>query len=264
MTIEELPGSGGDRHSDGSPWTTTALVLSASTVLGMVMMWAIGSQAMLAPSTSPAESAGVARASPSQRPSQSAQPAVDWSEHLTPGVRHALVVDGVPLTYSVLSEWERYDELYMSKTIVGDDHAEAMVLWMRYPEGRLAQACDWSGDRPNGTTAERLATSLSTGVPGTVLVARPASDTVGGIGAIRVELSVQANYTCGPGYFLTWEGPGPGHGPSWFGATPGTRITIWVMDLGGDPFLIVIETNRNASAALVSEARHIIDSIEFR
>ena len=193
----------------------------------------------------------------------SRRPEILFAADLAPLTVNRLTVDDVTFSFVVPGPaWALYDELYVSKDTLGSQTAEAMVFWTRYPDGDLAGACDWSGDRPTGATAAELATSLSTRVPGTDLVEAPTDVTLGGVPATRVVLSVHELTACGRGYFVGWEGS-PG-GPFWGTPAQGDTITIWVLDQGGGVFIIASETRANAGAELLAEVEQIVDSIQFQ
>jgi hypothetical protein len=188
-----------------------------------------------------------------------ALPEISFAEVLTPAVAHRTTVDGVTFSLSAPAEhWVRYGELYVSKDAVGSQTAEAMVAWTRFPDGQFARACTWSGVPLAAATAEDLATSLATSVPGTVLVGGPRNVTLRGVAATRVDLWVSNLSACGRGYFFTWRG-GQG-GPFWDHPSAGDTITVWIFDLGGGPFIIAAESH---GTLLDSEVQQLIDSIEF-
>jgi hypothetical protein len=274
MSIEELPDSGSGHHPDGWPWTTTVLTLSAGVVLGVLMMWSIGPQAVPIPSTSPTASTGVARASlaPARPPAPLASaiphPSPRPSNLVATGVpisaRQSLSVDGVSFSFSVPTDgWARYGGLYISKSTHGPQGAEAMIFWARHAVGRYARVCGTSPSAPIGYTAAQVADDLASGLPGTELVAGPTDVTVGGLAATQVVLFVRDTSWCGPGFFYTWDGEEDRGGPLWGGSLLGDTITIWVLEMDGKRFIIAAETHLNAGAELEAEVQQIVDSIEF-
>ena len=265
MTIEELQDTGGPRRSSESQWMTTLLAVSAGVTIGVVLMLAIGPQAVPAPSPSPTESAGVARASPSPAtPRPTPTPANLVGPGLVAAARQSVSVDGVSFSFSVpAAGWGRYGNLYISKDTHGSQAAEAMIFWARHPVGRYAHACDSEPSAPIGYTAAQVAESLATGVPGTELVEGPSDVTVGGLAAKQVVLFVRADTGCDPGFFYTWDGEDSRGGALWGRSMLGDTISIWVFDIAGERFIIAAESHLNAGADLEEEVQQIVDSIEF-
>jgi hypothetical protein len=266
MTIEELPGDGGPDHATDSPWMTTVLSLGAGVVLGVVMMLAIGPQVTPPPSASPAESDALARASqrpPTPRPTPI--PADIFGTGLLTSSRQALSVDGVSFSFGVPTDgWTQYGSLYISKSARGPQGAEAMIFWARHPVGRYARACGAMTSASIGFTAAQVAENLAAGMAGTELVSGPTDVTVGGLPAKQVVLFVRDDYSCGPGYFYTWDGEEERLSSMWGSPMLGDTITIWVLDVDGERFIIAAETHLNAGAALEAEVQQIVDSITFQ
>jgi hypothetical protein len=266
MTIEELPGSGGPYRSTDSAWITTVLALCAGVVLGVVMMLVVGPQVTPAPSASPAESDALARASqrpPTPRPTPI--PADIFGTGLLTSSRQALSVDGVSFSFGVPTDgWTRYGGLYISKSARAPQGAEAMIFWARHPAGQYARDCGARTSSSIGFTAAQVAENLAVGMAGTELVSGPTDVTVGGLPAKQVVLFVRDDYSCGPGYFYTWDGEDARLGSMWGSPLLGDTITVWVLDLDGEPFIIAAETHLNAGAALEAEVQQIVDSITFQ
>ena len=60
--------------------------------------------------------------------------------------KHALTVDGVPLSFSVPTlvqdrGWARYGSLSISKDTIGSQAAEAMIYWTGFPDGGYTDPC---------------------------------------------------------------------------------------------------------------------------
>jgi hypothetical protein len=266
MTIEELPVSGDPGRATESDWLTTMGALGAGIVIGVVLMLAIGPQALPAPSPSPTGSAiGQVSPSPSSAILRPPTPAGNLLDNgLPPDARQSVSVDGVSFSFSApAAGWGRYGDLYISKDTHGSQGAEAMIFWARHPNGRYAQACNFAPSAPIGYTAAEVAEGLATGVPGTELVAGPSDVTVGGLAAKQVVLFVRADTGCDPGFFYTWDGEDARGGALWGRSMLGDTISIWVFDVAGERFIIAAETHLNAGAELEAEVLQIVDSIEF-
>jgi hypothetical protein len=265
MSIEELSESGRGRQPDGSLGRTTVLSACAGVLLGAVMTWAVSPQAFSTISPSPVESAAVVLPSPSPAtPLPSPRPASVIATGLLASVRQSLTVDGVSFSFRVPADgWARYGSLYISKSDHGPQGAEAMIFWARHPVGHDARLCSTSPTTPIGTTVAEVAAGLATSVAGTELVAGPTEVTVAGIAAMQVRLFVRDYGDCGPGFFYSWEGEDSRDGPMWGGPLLGDTITIWVLEVQGERFLIAAEEHLNAGRALAAEVQQVIDSIQF-
>ena len=265
MSIEELPDPGSGHHPDGSPWTTVVLSLGIGLVLGMAVMLAIGPQLISPPSPLPIESPVIARASRSPAsPRATPIPANGFGLGLDAGLRQSTSVDDVSFSFSVPADgWAWYPGLYISKSQRPPQGAEAMIFWARHPAGQNARACGSKTAASVRYTTAEVAQDLATGLPGTELVSGPSDVTVGGLPATQVVLFVRDDYSCGPGYFYTWDGEDSRTGPLWGSPLLGDTITIWVMDVDSERFIIAAETHLNASTALAEEVQQIVDSIEF-
>jgi hypothetical protein len=267
MSIEELPLSGDPRRATESDWLTTLGALGAGIAIGMVVMLAFGTQALPAPSPGPIGSAGVAQASPSPKPA-TPRPTPTLANltavGVSPSVRQHLNVDGVSFSFSASADgWARFGGLYLSKNIVGSQGAEAIIFWARHPVGEFARLCGRPESAPIGYTAAQVAEGLATGVAGTELVSGPTDVTVGGLAAKQVVLFVRDDLACGPGYFYTWEGEDARGGSLWGTNLLGDTITIWILEIEGERFIIASETHVSADAELLAETQQIVDSIEF-
>lgn len=179
--------------------------------------------------------------------------------------RHALTVDGVPLSFSVPAlvqdrGWARYRSLYISKDTVGSQGAEAVIYWTGFPDGVDTDLCPNVLSPSVGPSAADLAAAMAT-APGTELISGPTDVTVGGRAAKHAVLTVREDLGCDPGFFFTWE-PASG-GPGWWTTNVGDTIRVWIVDVDGSRLVIAGETTEQASRNLEQEIQQIVDSIQF-
>ena len=179
--------------------------------------------------------------------------------------RHALTVDGIPLSFSVpelLAErgWARYRGIYISKDTVGSQGAEGAIYWTAFPDGADTDPCADLLELTRAASISDLAAVVST-APGTELVAGPVAATVGGRPAKHVVVTVRDDFGCDPGFFFTWDPAGGG--PAWWTTNAGDTINVWIVNVDGKLLVIVGETTTDASARLEQEVRDIVDSIQF-
>jgi hypothetical protein len=179
--------------------------------------------------------------------------------------RHALTVDGVPLSFSTPAleqdlGWARDGSLSISKDTFGSQGAEAMIYWTGFPDGEDTDPCAHLLSLPAGASAADVAAAVSA-MPGTEVVTEPSDATVGGRAASYVALTVEDDLGCDPGFFFTYEPP-PG-GPGWWTTDVGDTIRVWVVDIDGMLLFIAGETKPEASPELERELEQIVDSIEF-
>lgn len=240
----------------------------ALVAIGVAIGWTIGPPGGLGGSPSPTQSSPVALRSPSPRvatPTPVPRDPLLWPEGLFAGDRRDVRVDGVEFSFNVPSYgWEQYGSLYVSKSTVGPQGAEAMIFWARFPRGEFAQACPYVATS-NVSTAAELASVLATDLDGPDLVSGPSEVTVGGLPAQKVVLFVRdfERRACGPGLFYTWDGEDQRRGAMWGDGVLGDTVTVWVVDVYGTLFVIGGQTHLNASAGLVQELDQIVDSISF-
>jgi hypothetical protein len=209
------------------------------------------------PTTSANETPTVARGT-----SPEAQPGLGPIESALSD-RHSLTVEGIPFSLSLPTPgWERKGSLYVSKSIVGAQGAEAVIFWTSFPNGAYAYPCAHLllNSDPIGPSAAHLAAAVST-ARGTELVAGPSDVTVGGRAAQHVVLTVREDAGCDPGYFFAWrEDFG---GAMWDATEVGDTIRVWIVDLDGKRLVIEAETNKDANSALEREIQQIVESIRF-
>jgi hypothetical protein len=174
--------------------------------------------------------------------------------------RNALTADGVPISFRVRTHgWERFGTLYISKSTVGPQGAEAIIYWSSLGGGVDAEACgQWWGS-PVGSVADFAAHASR--MRGTELVARPSNVTVGGRAAKRVVLTVREDVGCDPGLFFTWQAPEGG--AFWTSTDAGDTIRVWLVKRGRDVLFIGGITHKDAGSALEREIQQIVGSIRF-
>ncbi len=179
-----------------------------------------------------------------------------------------LAVD-VPLAWDVPTSWEGpKDGVYIAKnTMSGNGQgAEAMIMVTTFPGGGdgaepCAHVLSPDGAPAIGPTTADLAAAVAT-APGTQLVAGPSDVTVGGRHAKLVEVRVQREVGCDPGFFFTWEADDGG--AMWSPARPGDTLRIWIVEMTGAPLFIEAETTARAGPELAEEIQRIVDSIELK
>jgi hypothetical protein len=201
-----------------------------------------------------------------------AQPDVAVTAPTRAGVRPAgsvpvgsnsLSVEGVPFSFSVAtSGWERFGSLYISKSTVGPQGAEAVIFWTSFPDGAYAYPCAHLllPGHPTRPSAADLAAAVST-ARGTELIAGPSDVTVGGRAAKHVVLTVLEDVGCRPGYFFGWQQHW--EGAFWAETEPGDTIRVWIVDVDGTRLFIEAETTKQAGSDLEQELQQIVESIRF-
>lgn len=167
---------------------------------------------------------------------------------------------GIPLSFSVpASGWYRWGDLYITKSTVGPQAADAIILWTDVWRSNHARACgQWWGS-PDGSV-EDWATQASR-KRGTEFVKGPLDVTIGGYPAQHVVFTVREDVACNPGFFHTWKAAHVG--PFWSSTEVGDTIRIWLVDLGGRVLFIEGDTHESAGAHLKQEVNRIVASVVF-
>lgn len=186
---------------------------------------------------------------------------------------HSLVFDGVPLSFDLVTDnpegdgWAKFRDLYISKSVVGPQTAEAMLLVTTFPDGVVAHSCAILRDPPVGPSVADLATAVAR-APGTKLVTGPTDTLVGGRVAKHVVVTVRQLVGCDPGFFYGWLDEGGG--PWWPYALVGDTINVWIVDVDGTRVFVATETHAPTGAAearvikqLEAEVEAIVRSIRF-
>jgi hypothetical protein len=238
------------KASKGTAMKGLALALSAA-ALALVAIVAI--PAILGDTGEP-ESAGPVPAAPTGRLSRTIEgvrfsfglPAPGW----TPG----------PINSDTDGSGFLNGSLYVSKSTVGPQGAEAVVFWASFPDGGDAVPCALLLSPPVGPSAADLAAAVAR-APGTELVTGPSDVTVDGRPAKHVVLTVREDVGCDPGFFYTWHDEM--WGPFWPGTNVGDTIRVWIVDVQGASLFIEAETTKEAGPDLEQEIHQIVDSIRF-
>jgi hypothetical protein len=206
--------------------------------------------------------------------------------HIPPAQRQSLTVDGVGLSFSVPTEgWmpgiqlKKTDgtmpprRLYIGKSIVRGQAAEAVVFWTAFPDGVNTDPCAEVLGTDIGPTTADLAAAIAK-APGTDLVTGPSDVTLGGHAAKHVAVAVREDLGCDPGFFFTW--PDECWGACWTRTDVGDEIGVWIVDVDGTQLVIETETSsrpdsaiepevqRLLESALVLEVQQIVESIRFQ
>lgn len=196
--------------------------------------------------------------STSSTPSPEATPRPSrWSDSLE---RRTMTVDGIRFSFEVVkSGWESYSSVLIAKSEEGPQGAEAIVYWARYPETTDVVACGPWANSPE-TSVDYLANAVST-APG-IEVVEPISDvTIGGQPAKHLVVIVRERLGCDPGYFFNWRAQSGG--ALWQTTGVGDTLSVWIFDMRPTPFIVVAETNPEASHFLKDEVQQIVESIRF-
>ncbi len=167
-------------------------------------------------------------------------------------------IERTNVSESTNPEGFRSSDLYISKSTVGPQGAEAVVLWTGFPDGDEAQSC--MAGPADSPTAAILAARVAR-APGTELVLAPTDVRVGGRPAQHVEVIVREDRGCDPGYFFTWRDQR--FGPFWGATDPGATIDVWIVDVAGTLIVIEAETTAEAGPELDREIRQVVNSIRF-
>jgi hypothetical protein len=198
--------------------------------------------------------------SPAPVISPSPTPAGFGSSELRRAGRNSLIVDGVSFSFSVpTSGWERFGNLYISKSTVGPQGAEAIIFWTAMGGGVDAEACgQWWGS-PVGDVAD-FAVHASR-VRGTELVTGPSDVTVGGRAAKYVVLKVREDVGCDPGLLYTWQEAAGG--AFWTSTDVGDTMRVWLVKIGRTVLFIGGATHEDAGSDLQQEIQQIVGTIRF-
>jgi hypothetical protein len=146
--------------------------------------------------------------------------------------------------------------LYISKSTVGGQRAEAVIFWTSFPAGGEAAPCTAVVSTAIGRSTDALAHAMAR-APGTQLVKGPTRVTVGGRPARHVVLTVRRDLGCDPGFFFTWQPSAPEGecwgaacwhgecwGACWLGTYAGDTISVWIVDVHGKRLVIEAETRQ--------------------
>jgi hypothetical protein len=154
----------------------------------------------------------------------------------------------------------RTRSLYISKSTVGPQGAEALIFWTGFREGHEAAPCAKLLGSASGRSTTDLAAAVAR-APGTKLVRGPTRVTVGGRPAKHVVLTVRKDVGCDPGFFFTWRSQD--WGAFWPGTNVGDTIRVWIVDVRGTRLFIEAETAKQAGRNVEQEITKIVGSIRF-
>jgi hypothetical protein len=173
--------------------------------------------------------------------------------------RHPLTVAGVPFSFSVpTAGWERFGNLYITKSSVGPQDAEAMIYWTSLDGSARADPCgQWWGSP--GSVADFAAHASR--MRGTELVTGPSDITIGGRAAKHVVFTVREDVACDPGFFYTWRDEKGG--AFWTRTHVGDTIRVWLIKLRRTLLFIEGDTRKAAGSDLEQEIREIVGSNRF-
>ena len=89
----------------------------------------------------------------------------------------------------------------------------------------------------------------------------PTADTLGGFAAERIDVRFDAA-TCDNDFAHLWPdaGPNPDGG---LPLNPGQTMTIYVIDINGEPMVVAAASSSEASADDLAELEAVVDSVEF-
>jgi hypothetical protein len=159
----------------------------------------------------------------------------------------------------------RDGSLFISKSTVGPQDAEAVIFWAGFHGGGKATPCaKVLSPAPRGSTAD-LAAALAR-APGTKILSGPTRVSIGGRPATHMVLTVRKDVGCDPGFFFTWRPRAP-HGECWgacwLASNAGDTIRVWIVDVDGKRLLIEAETAKQAGHDVEKEIAKIVGSIRF-
>jgi hypothetical protein len=155
--------------------------------------------------------------------------------------------------------------LFVSKSTVGPQGAEAVVFWTgfrdRTPAAPCAKLDGFATARSTGGLAAAAATA-----PGTKLVRGPVPMSIGGRRAVHVAVEVRNDRGCDPGFFFTWRPRGPRGqcwGACWLESRVGDTVRVWIVEVKGTRLFIGAQTAKDAGHAVEREIAEIVRSIHF-
>ncbi len=155
--------------------------------------------------------------------------------------------------------------LFISKSTVGPQGAEAIVFWTGFLHRSEGAPCGkLFGPAIDGSIAD-LASAVAK-APGTKPIHRPTRVTVGGRRAMHVVLKVRQDRGCDPGFFFAWKPRGPRGqcwGACWLESNVGDTIRVWIVAVKGTRLFIEAQTTRDAGDAVEGEIAEIVRSIRF-
>jgi hypothetical protein len=139
--------------------------------------------------------------------------------------------------------------LFISKSTVGGQRAEAIIFWTGFPTGGEADPCTAFVSPAIGRSTDALVRAMAR-APGTKLVGGPTRLTVGGRPARQIVLTVRRDLGCDPGFFFSWQPSAPDgdcFGACWLDTNVGDTISVWIVDVDGKRLVIEAETRQPES-----------------
>ncbi len=212
------------------------------------------------PAATPSDSSSTTTPTPAPTPSGTSS----TSGGLRPkGLRigtNTVEVRAVTLSFDIpTSGWERFGDLFITKSSQGPQGAEAIIYWTGIGGTNGAHACgQWWGAPPGSIEDYAKAASKMSGAD---VVTGPSDVTLSGLTAAHVALIVRKSRGCDPGWFYRW--PFVNWGAFWRGTEVGDSVRIWIVDVGRDRIYIEADTHENASRELNREVRQIVESIKL-
>jgi hypothetical protein len=258
------PSPGDAREPNGrSARSTVAFVLAALVLIVVVGSWLNRDGERSAPAVSTGASPRSTQTGDSfstLSPPPSPRTATIDSARLVGIGRQSLTVKGISFSFSVPSGgWARFGDLYISKSTVSVQEADAIIFWTDVGRSKYAVACgQWWGS-PVGSVADWAAQASRK--RGTELVKGPLDVTIGGYAAQHVVFIIRKDVACNPGFFHTWKAVH--EGPFWSGTRVGDTIRIWLVKVGEKVLFIEGDTHQYAGADLRQEVERIVASMTF-
>jgi hypothetical protein len=195
------------------------------------------------------------------RPSPSPAPAFPPAGALAVGVRHAIELEGVSITFTVpTDDWVSNGSFGIDKTAGVGPEGAGLILWTDTPVGVFTDPCTRSAAPDIGTSIVLLADAVAN-MPGTDLVSAPRDVTVGGRGAREVSIRIREDIACDPTDFYLWHAPVADLARS--ATAVGSTIRTWIVDLDGTTIWIDSETYAGAGPEPGQQVQQIVDSIEY-
>jgi hypothetical protein len=166
--------------------------------------------------------------------------------------------------------------LFISKSTVGGQSAEAVIFFTSFPARGEATPCATVLGSAIGRSTDSLARAMAR-APGTRLVERPTHLTVGGRPARKVAVTVRRHIGCDPGFFFSWPAS-ECWGACWLQASVGDKVTLWLVDIHGKRLVVEAETTQPGSHGrppgtpvtradvleVEAEIEAIVESIRFK
>jgi hypothetical protein len=247
-----------------SPPSLAALVVAVSVLVAGGIIWLVGNDGRSPQIATEKGGGGTSASGLGATSVPSPSPALERAGVASrlPVGRHELTVEGVALSFLVPGNgWERVGSLYLSKSSVGPQGAEAIIYWTIIDGGRFAKPCgQWWGAPPG--SALDYAVSAS-GYPGTQLVTRPMRATVGGLPGSYVAFTLRRGVGCAPGFGFFYRWRPVDDGAFWTGTQAGDTVRVWIVDVGETRLYIEGAMHADASRDLERELQHIVGSIRF-